>query len=103
MYKQIDSSSCEQQETEVAYEEERNDNELENIEVDEPIIQKVRGSMGSYVKQEMNEDPLYTEDYLDASPKRKSPTKKHSTMQNGKSAHFKNETLANGLIVNGVF
>lgn len=86
----INSSSCEQQETEVAYETERNDTEVENIEVDEPVIQKVRGS---YVKQEIHDDasdPLYTEDYLDASPKRKSPTKKQSTIQNGELAYFKN-------------
>lgn len=59
---------------------------MENIEVDEPIIQKVRGHMGSYVKQELTDDapdPLYTEDYLDASPKRKSPTKKQSLIQTG--------------------
>lgn len=63
---------------------------MENIEVDEPIIQKVR-TMGSYVKQEMTDDsadPLYTEDYLDASPKRKSPTKRQSTIQNGESDSF---------------
>lgn len=68
---------------------------MENIEVDEPVIQKVRGSMSSYVKQEMNDDasdPLYTEDYLDPSPKRKSPTKKQSTIQNGTFAYVKNET-----------
>lgn len=80
------SSSCEQQESEVAYGTVRNDHEMENIEVDEPIIQKVRSTGASYVKQEMADDasdPLYTEDYLDASPKRKSPTKKQSTIQNG--------------------
>lgn len=60
---------------------------MENIEVDEPIIQKVRGG---YVKQEITDDasdPLYTEDYLDASPKRKSPTKKQSIIQNGESIY----------------
>lgn len=82
------SSSCEQQETEISYETARNDTEMENIEVDEPIIQKVRHA---YVKQETNDmpDPLYTGDYLDASPKRKSPTKKPSTIQNGKLTYFK--------------
>lgn len=63
-----------------------NDGEMENIDVDEPIIQKVR-TVRTYVKQEMADDPfdpLYTEDYLDASPKRKSPTKKQPSSQNGK-------------------
>lgn len=73
----------------MAYETVKNDHEMENIEVDEPIIQK--RAVGSYVKQEMTDDasdPLYTEDYLDASPKRKSPTKKQSTIQNGEYSFF---------------
>lgn len=80
------SSSCEQQDTEIAYETVRNDNDTDNIEVDEPVMQKIRAD-GAKVKQEMADDasdPLYTEDYLDASPKRKSPTKKQFAIQNGK-------------------
>lgn len=95
------SSSCEQQETEVAYETERNDHEMENIEVDEPIIQKVR-AVGSYVKQEMADDvsdPLYTEDYLDASPKRKSPNKKQSTIHNGEQV-FGSDILYFNVVIN---
>lgn len=65
-----------------------NDTELENIEVDEPVIQRMQ-SEGSRFKQEICEettDPLCTEDYLETTPRRKSPTKRQSTTQasNGK-------------------
>lgn len=84
-FRNCNSSSYEQQETEAAYETVRNDNEMENIEVDEPLIQRSH-TVRTFVKQEMADDaqdPLYTEDYLDESPKRKSPTKKQSTLQSG--------------------
>lgn len=61
------------------YESGRNDNEIENIEVDEPIVQRIH-SVGTRVKHESVDDPLYTTDYLEA-PKRKSPTKRQSTVQ----------------------
>lgn len=54
--------------------------------MDEPIVQKAR-TVSAFVKQEMGDDPmdpLYTEDYLDTSPKRKSLTKKPSSSQHSK-------------------
>lgn len=76
------SSSYEHQE-DVNYESGRNDNELENIEVDEPIVQRVQ-SVGLRVKQESVDDasdPLYGADYLETTPRRKSPTKRQTAVQ----------------------
>lgn len=80
----FNSSSYEQQE-EVAYETLQNDNEMDHIEVVEPVVQRIQ-SVGTRFKQENyddSSDPLYTGNYLDQ-PKRKSPTKRQSTAQNGK-------------------
>lgn len=74
------SSSCDPQE-EVVYESTRDDHEMDNIEVDEPIMQRIQNEH-TRVKQEHAEDsidPLYTEDYLETTQRRKSPTKKQST------------------------
>lgn len=65
------------------YESGRNDNEIENIEVDEPIVQRIQ-SVGTRVKHESGDDPsdpLYSTEYLETIPKRKSPTKRQSTVQ----------------------
>lgn len=63
----------------MAYETTRNDIEIENIEVDEPTIVSVQSERARF-KQEM-EDPLYTDDYLETTPRRKSPTKRQSATQ----------------------
>lgn len=65
------------------YESGRNDNDVDNIEVDEPIVQRIQ-SVGTRVKHESiddTSDPLYTTDYIETVPKRKSPTKRQSTAQ----------------------
>lgn len=81
------SSSYEQQE-EVQYESGRNDNEMENIEVDEPVaVQRHAYQVGRRIKNEaVDTDPLYvTSDYVVATPTRKSLTKRQSLAQsNGK-------------------
>lgn len=56
---------------------------MENIEVDEPInVQRIQ-SVGTRVKHETideTSDPLYTADYLETTPRRKSPTKRQTTV-----------------------
>lgn len=70
----------------------RDDTEIENIEVDEPVIQRIVSVPRARIKHEASEDstdPLYTGEYLDEeptpapapAPKRKSPTKRQSTVQ----------------------
>lgn len=87
----VNSSSYEYQE-EVSYEttqnenenDNDNDNEMENIEVDEPVIQRIVSVPRSRIKHEMHEDnvdPLYTGDYIEPAPKRKSPAKRQSALQ----------------------
>lgn len=77
----INSSSYEQQE-DVNYESGRNDNELDNIEVDEPVVQRIH-SVGIRIKHESvyESDPLESADYLKTTPRRKSPTKRQSVAQ----------------------
>lgn len=67
----------------MAYETVRNDIEIENIEVDEPVIQVVQiQSRSQRFKQEEADDandPLYSNDYDEITPRRKSPTKRQSS------------------------
>lgn len=84
LYFDDNSSSYEHQE-EVSYEKTSNDTEMENIEVDEPVVRRVVAVSRARVKHEVIEESTeqyYPGEYLDpvpvSTPKRKSPTKKQT-------------------------
>lgn len=65
------------------YESGRNDNEFDHIVVDEPNVQRIH-SVGTRVKHESvdeTSDPLYSGEYLEITPKRKSPTKRQAAVK----------------------
>lgn len=76
------SSSYEPQE-DVNYESGRNDTETENIEVDEPVIPRIQSVQSRYKQDTIvdSSDPLFTGEYLETTPKRKSSNKRHAAGQ----------------------